>query len=773
MRCCYIRFVHYPYRSWYGLFTSPFVLALTCSLLLCGYYNTVGSIEREEPQHVSFSIAAGTSEHGLFDGPRVEGTYSRFGVPLYDALQGAGARLPYKASWPQSLEWPFRLVLNWELYVLLRIFFSTFVFLLLAIKTLQSWTPNMGAGSLTVISVLLLTPALRFMRFEDWTVEWSQAAACVGIALFLTRKQLYDASITTHRGLFDDWTQALLVFVCLCYLVTGHPGFYPNALFILLPIISVSGAVSSIYRQRLLRTISSDWKRLAVIFAPVTWVLVTVVWELQAELQNQPDWTQARRAAVDGFFPDQAFLGFSRGMLPKFVEQIASMLFSNAMVPITPVLNFLLPPTDAALRTSGGMFFGTFTGLLAVLVCPLVTRQLPRGLPLRKFTSVMLAAQALMFVCVWLAEEGALPLELTPSGAHKTFSMMLPISVVFSTIILSSDSVLSWKVRSPYAATVGLAALYLVIHLGVIYPELQSDLRRQTSQLVTVEESSVFPSGKRSAIAVFDEKGDESSLNHGSSYGIMMSGKSLMQSSAQIRDTNNMRSHTPTSGGYGFLNLSNMTPEHVRETLAFFQIDAVVTANDDRSQRFMSKVASEEARALTEPLSVVSIAGATMNLWRPVTQYADVVVRDTLSNNAVCPVMEQRCPVLTESLRQNVSRISKLSICNDPCLWAYDAGEVAEGQTLIIPVSFDPTLTLRDRNGDLLTTRNLGGFLAVAGPLPSSEERLTVSVSPDYRMYSLVVGSYLPVIFLVTFLIRFFQLLAHQKARDLSLSDTV
>ena len=504
------------------------------------------------------------------------------------------------------------------------------------------------------------------------------------------------------------------MFVCLCYLVTGHPDFYPNALFILLLIIAVSGAISAIYRQRLLRTISSDWKRLTVIFVSVTWVLVTVVWELQAEQQNQSDWTQARRASFDGFSPDQAFLGFSRGLLPTVVEQIASMLFSNALVPITPVLNFLLPPTDAVLRTSGGMFFGTLTGLLAVLVCSLVTRRPPRGLPLRTFTFVMLAAQVLMFVCVWLAEEGALPLELTPSGAHKTFSMMLPISILFSTIILSSASVLSWKVRSQFTATIGLTALYLVIQLGVIFPELQSDFKNQTSQLATTKESAVFPSGK-----------------------------SLLQSSAQTRNTNNMKSHTPTSGGYGFLNIANMTPGQVREVLTFFQIDALVTANDDRSQLFMSKVASEEGMSRTEPLSVVSIAGTTMRLWKPVARYADVVVRGTLSNNAICPVLERRCAVLSESLKKNLSRMPKLSICNDPSLWTYDSGEVTAGHTLIIPVSFDPTLTIRDESGGLLKTSNVAGFLAIAGPIDGRGERFTISVAPDNRMYALIFGSWL------------------------------
>jgi len=108
------------------------------------------------------------------------------------------------------------------------------------------------------------------------------------------------------------------------------------------------------------------------------------------------------------------------------------------------------------------------------------------------------------------------------------------------------------RVGSTYAdfsAPWSRSPLSLVIELRVIFPEPQSELWRQTSQLVTVEESSVFPSGKRSAIAVFDDKGDESSFNYGSSYGSVMSGESLMQSSAQIRDTYNMRSHTETSSG--------------------------------------------------------------------------------------------------------------------------------------------------------------------------------------------------------------------------------
>jgi len=158
-------------------------------------------------------------------------------------------------------------------------------------------------------------------------------------------------------------------------------------------------------------------------------------------------------------------------------------------------------------------------------------------------------------------------------------------------------------------------------------------------------------------------------------------------------------------------------------------------------------------------MSVVSIAGATTSLWRPVTQYADVVVRDTLSNNAVCPVIERRCPVLSESLRQNASRSSKLSICNDPCLWTYDAGEVPAGHMLVIPVSFDPALTVQDESGALLKTPNIAGFLAIVEPIDRQGERFTISASPDYRMYALVVGSYLPLIFLMSVLLRILYLL--------------
>lgn len=160
----------------------------------------------------------------------------------------------------------------------------------------------------------------------------------------------------------------------------------------------------------------------------------------------------------------------------------------------------------------------------------------------------------------------------------------------------------------------------------------------------------------------------------------------------------------------------------------------------------MSKVDSAEKASNIEQSSVIPIAGTTMSLWRPVNHYADVVVRGTLSNSAVCPVLERSCPAVSESLRQNPSPVPRLSICNDPCLWTYEAGEVSAGHTLVVPVSFDSVLTVRAESGGLLGTSSVGGFLAIAGPLGGNGERLTISVSPDSRMYALVIGSWLMIL---------------------------
>lgn len=72
--------------------------------LLTTYYAVFGSVQLEEIRQFSNSIAAGSTCGGWFAGPRVAGTFSWGGVPLYDALQGVGARLPYKGAWYRLIE---------------------------------------------------------------------------------------------------------------------------------------------------------------------------------------------------------------------------------------------------------------------------------------------------------------------------------------------------------------------------------------------------------------------------------------------------------------------------------------------------------------------------------------------------------------------------------------------------------------------------------------------------------------------------------------------
>lgn len=759
----YIFFVVKQYRWWYVLRRPPLVTALLCSLLLSSFYGVVGSIEREEPQNVSFSIAAGTSTDGWFDGPRSVGTYSYLGVPLYDSLQGAGARLPYKASWSSSLEWPLRLILDWELFVLVRIFTSSFAFLWLALATMRSYHPSISLRFEFVVGSLLLTPAFYFLRWEDWTDEWAMVAATAGLAMFLLRRQLFDGLSASKNGLFDTPWSTFLVAVCVSHLATGHVGVYPNAVFVLIPIVVMGIVISPYYRQALTRTFKMDRIRLALLSAPAIWVLVTVVWELQAESADQADWTAARLLRVGARFPDQAFLGLTRGVVPEIAERIASVLFINALLPVVALASPLLPPLDFVTRTVGVAPYGVFTGIVVLPVAILVARRMSSRRAYQQFIYVVTSAQLIAFIVMWLAQDDHLPTELIPSGVYKSFAMMLPLNVALVAVILGA------VVRLPSSLALllrfGLVTMILNLMIQILpgaMTWIDIDLPDQANTLATAAEATVLPLGSRSIILTDAADGEESSLPLGESYGLIVSGRPLLQSAAQIRDTNHMQSHSPTNGGYGFLSITDKSPQHVRETLEFFQIDTVLAPTSPGMRTALDPVFGNDS-ARNRPSSFgLMVAGQQVTGWKDMVTFSDVILDSPLSNESKCPVLEQRCPVVAETLRANPSETPKLLVCDDPCLWMYESGLIAVGQTLVIPVSFDPVLTVSDSTGRPLSTSNVAGFLGVAGPIDSPAQQLTLSVSPDRRMFALVAASYLSVLGVVALV----AVSAYKRQRD-------
>lgn len=718
--------------------------------LLTLYFAVFGSVQLEEIRNSLFSIAAGSSSSGWFAGPRVAGTYSWGGVPLYDALHGAGSRLPYKGAWYSSIEWPLRLVFNWKLYVYLKIFLATFAFLSLSLKTLQSWRPEYSRTKCLVVAMLFVSLAPRFLRWAEWPGEWSQTAAIGGLLLVFLHKDLFSSPKESSEGMFLDRGSSVLVAMCLAQLVSGHAGNLPNALMIVAP-MGLALATNTNTRRRIGNSLRCDKLKLLLLSSPVIVSLVTIAWELQAESSGLGAWTRNTPTDTGGVFPDQAFVGFTRGLLPPIVERVASVLFSNMFEPLARLAVPFLPSFDVLTRTTGNAPKGGFMGLLAVGVAMvfLLRRQAADGgqfaAAQRGLLIVVVVTQCVALALSWAAQDGLFPPVLIPSGAYKTFIMLLPMNVLLSVVMLHRESGVLRGSRIILRVNLVLIVIYSLMQFDVISPSATVRMPARYDLALPAQQSESITGDARTAILGFESSDPQGLDGYAPLFGIPLNGKPVLQSGAEMRNTNNMRQHLPTDGGYGPIDMTNRTVGEVSALLDFFQVDHVLVRRNTEGEQF---VAGANASVATTPTELraqprIELMGSSLLVSNRDRQFVDILVKGRLSSNEVCAVLDESCPVTTETWRGSASPEPKLAICNDPCLWRYQAGRIRQGETLVLPVSFDRTLRVQNSQSVMLPTTNIAGFLGVVGPIVSPSEVLTVTVSPDSRMFAIVTSSYL------------------------------
>ncbi|NDF56170.1 MAG: hypothetical protein EB145_18660, partial [Proteobacteria bacterium] len=67
---------------------------------------------------------------------------------------------------------------------------------------------------------------------------------------------------------------------------------------------------------------------------------------------------------------------------------------------------------------------------------------------------------------------------------------------------------------------------------------------------------------------------------------------------------------------------------------------------------------------------------------------------------------------------------------------------IPSDKALVLPVTYDNTLVVRKTDGELLTTADVGGFLAVFSADGIPQTTLSITLDPDGRMLARVVASY-------------------------------
>jgi len=264
---------------------------------------------------------------------------------------------------------------------------------------------------------------------------------------------------------------------------------------------------------------------------------------------------------------------------------------------------------------------------------------------------------------------------------------------------------------------------------------------------ISTEEIAQLPGDQRTALIALTISGDDDTSLYARSFFIPMSGKSLLQSAATMRDTNQMRAQTAIDGGYTQWWVRNRTLKEVDATLSFLQVGRSLVQFDEAGRDFYEQVkvelglgamdAGQDAR--------LTFRGFEYQVWVRRTGFSDVVLTNNLSNNDKCPILEKSCPILVETVPTNVQSTPKLKVCLDPCLWQYESGSLNQGEVLVIPVGYDPTLVVKTAEGVSLSTVETAGFLGVRGSQLTDPQTLTITVGPDWRMNLYVLSSYITI----------------------------
>lgn len=704
----------------------------------------------EESTKISFSIATNDAAHGGLGGRRELGTYSYFGVPLYDALQGTGNRLPYQASWAQSSEWPLRYLLSKHHYLLVRVFLSSMVLLLSALRVLRSWKHKSPVLLQALFGLLLISPAGLYLRQNEWSDTFSQSAGIMGVAFLLLYRGHFGLESPNNQILSDSPSDFLLLFGGLTFIVTGHPGMWPIALVLLLSLFLAGVCISPVFRQRLLRVVLSRWIELVFVTIPALLVVAVVAWDLKIESSQLPDWSVGRDAITQGFYSDQALRGFTRGILPDFVERTASVVIAMFFLPVVRVLFPWFQESDLMQRMAGSFPRGEFSGALVTLALFAFARKALRNSPegiltrIVATTNVVVVALAIAFANDWL------PTVLTPSGAWMVFPILLGLNVFMTFVVLNQ----TWRIAEPARwlgySNLAIIALWVLMQFSIfsIYPTPHLEIPKRYEQTeLSVQDaqqlSDVLSTSGR--LAMLRSPDFPSQLSFEDTIRIVQRGKSVLApADAKIRNVSHLNSHVFSDGRVPIIGINEANLSASDRLLEFFQVEqAMIELSDPLASAVREFVGmSNETLNRKDTIRTVGFVGIEFVLWTRSGFSSSVLSDRTIVDSARCPLFEQSCLAIQKSLMLHPRSSPRLTICEDPCLWRYKTDSVPRGRILVLPISFDAALVAQDSYGTSIETTNIGGFLSVSNSSGLNEGFLEVSVQPDARMYARVLSSY-------------------------------
>jgi len=725
---------------------TPWQLFAACLLVAfilgcCLFF--FGSGDVEESANSAYSIGANSAVVSGTNG--ASGIHTSFGVPVFDTVQGTGDRLPYQASWAQSVTWVFRFLIPLESYGLIRSLIFVLPSLFLILSTLQSWLPFLRLSHAVIFGILANSSFALFLRQNEWSDHYVQVAGITAVSFYFLRREFQGNDLMAD--LFSSRGTTLCLFVSTNGVLTGHPGLWPAALFIWCSLLATLSWRSG-FRSSALVWMRSQPKLIMMSVGASVVTIIVVVWDLVSEM-NAESWGIGRRSRTQGLFSDYALGGLygisDGGLLPEALRRVVASIIATVAMPAFILLDSLLPQL---LRASDFRELARveFSGAAILLLAAFVWKSLQPS-PLRTLLLQVAVCQGLIWISVIASVLDVLPTMLASSGAWMTLTVVLTFNLFLSYLLIHHISRKRVIARGFAVTNVLLISYWCLIQFGFAsFGSVLQVPRSYESRFTSIEMLSESEWSKKSLeshdrVLLISTPSFYDFLHFVSlGYPVVAPADPKMRSSEQLQSTFsfNYSINPPRFQG--------LSSDEIARTLDFLQIRFVLLGEPTELDAPRTPAVTADVQSVLDnlhPSARVTLPKVSYSIFER-ERFSSFVIENTDSNTGtVCPVLYVACSVVMDTEIIGDSPESHLRLCREGCLWTFRTPAVGGANRLVIPVTYDDVLNVHDASGTPLDTSNIGGFLGGAGPNGIDEGELTVTLVPDIRMLSRVFVSYL------------------------------
>jgi hypothetical protein len=658
------------------------------------------------------------------------GVFTRFGVPIWDATQGLGYRMPNLFS--QDTQSPFvflRAILPVENIILIRLLLKSSIALALINLCVASWGGKYLVSRLTFLDILLLGQQFVFTISNDWfgVAEYFWGLSLI-IAAFCHFSLFKKSKVVVGRS----WIINLSLILGLSYFF-GPVGVTP-LLVCIVPCLALP-AVKQLFAQ--LR-ISGIFLLAAVAMFPAILNFL--------ELVNQKwrgDSSYVTQTSVFDFFQEDKVYRFQ-----PFLAFLVS-----AFQPILRIFD------EAGSRTE-------FYNLIAILVMLIFRLRIhDKVSEISKLLSRCLTSILIFFLTVLFS--GVIARARIP-GLSTFFSihawMMFPVALALVSIgfVIAIGNVELQPLMKRRAARFALRTLVcLSLIMGFSYPSVAylKDFSKSESSIFRDQQ---VRDGAQMTIQKLDLKENQrvALLKRDNGVG----GSFLFGDDSGVRfDLQLARAGYPTIDEvpYGRSVGTLVTPtEKFRSVFV-----ATVQSCDPGVLDFLSvstiwveQSGDTKSANCADSMKRYFDNGDTFKPERQ-TELGGFIVRpgsftsfsynqeSGLSDTTACPQFEKDCLFGLAQTKFQASRGSPFQLCEDGCLFTYQWRAPAGGKHILVPSNYDKAFVVRDKfSGVELETTNFRGLLSVEIPSGYTAGVFEASINPDLLMWARIASTYLQTI---------------------------